>query len=205
MLYILDRDCFALLPSCGCRAWSSHRKPCVGFCAEREETLGHSAKPGKRRAKTQTFSLPYGTASADAVYCEFRLCVTPAGFGDRTKAVGLSPYPYKNNERKYEMKTKTEILKFRVTPEEKEIICYKALSSYRLLSMYLRDCALDKKITVINGADTIAEELRRIGNNVNQIARGVNSGYVTEVNLTETRKELKAIWQSLNSLVRDVR
>lgn len=71
--------------------------------------------------------------------------------------------------------------------------------------MYLRDCALNKKITVINGADTIAEELRRIGNNVNQIARAVNDGYVSAVNLTETREELKAIWQSLNSLARDAR
>ena len=103
------------------------------------------------------------------------------------------------------MNAKTEVLKFRVTPEEKEIITNKALSSYRLLSMYLRDCALDKKIIVINGADTIAEELRRIGNNVNQIARAVNGGYVSAVNLTETRKELKTIWQSLNSLVRDAR
>ena len=101
--------------------------------------------------------------------------------------------------------SKTEILKFRVTPEEKEIITHKALSSYRLVSQYLRNCALEKEITVINGADNIAEELRRIGNNVNQIARAVNSGYATEVNLTETREELRAIWQSLNSLLRTAR
>lgn len=101
--------------------------------------------------------------------------------------------------------TKTEILKFRVTPEEKEIITRKALSSYRLVSQYLRDCALEKPITVINGADNIADELRRIGNNVNQIARAVNAGFVTEANLTETREELRAIWQLLNSLLRTVR
>ena len=58
---------------------------------------------------------------------------------------------------------------------------------------------------LINGADNVADELRRIGNNVNQIARAVNSGYATEVNLTETREELKAIWQSLNSLLRTAR
>ena len=81
------------------------------------------------------------------------------------------------------MKTRTEILKFRVTSEEKEIITHKALSSYRLVSQYLRDCALEKEITVINGADNVAEELRRIGNNINQIA----------------------IWQSLNSLLRIAR
>lgn len=101
------------------------------------------------------------------------------------------------------MSVKSKILKFRVTPEEKEIINNKALSSYRLVSCYLRDCALDKQITVINGAEKIADELRRIGNNINQIARGVNSGYVNAVDLTETRKELKAIWQSLNALYRD--
>ena len=101
--------------------------------------------------------------------------------------------------------TKTEILKIRVTTEEKQIITHKALSSYRLVSQYLRDCALEKEITVINGADNVADELRRIGNNVNQIARAVNSGYATEVNLTETREELRAIWQSLNSLLRTAR
>lgn len=58
---------------------------------------------------------------------------------------------------------------------------------------------------MINGADNVADELRRIGNNVNQIARAVNSGYATEVNLTETREELRAIWQSLNSLLRIAR
>lgn len=103
------------------------------------------------------------------------------------------------------MSVKSKILKFRVTPEEKEIIDNKALSSYRLVSCYLRDCALDKQITVINGAEKIADELRRIGNNINQIARGVNRGYVNAVDLTETRKELNAIWQSLNALYRDAR
>ena len=103
------------------------------------------------------------------------------------------------------MKAKSEILKFRVTPKEKEIINSKALSCNKTVSMYLRDCALEKEIKVVNGADSIAEELRRIGNNINQIARGVNSGYISAVNLTETREELKEIWQSLNSLVQDAR
>ena len=73
------------------------------------------------------------------------------------------------------MSVKSKILKFRVTPEEKEIINNKALSSYRLVSCYLRDCALDKQITVINGAEKIADELRRIGNNINQLAAKANT------------------------------
>ena len=100
---------------------------------------------------------------------------------------------------------KTEIISTRVTPEQREIIEEKAYSSYRTPSMYLRDCALDKKIVVVKGVDEVANELRKIGNNLNQITREVNSGYLYEVNLTETRKELKRIWQLLNSLTREVR
>lgn len=99
---------------------------------------------------------------------------------------------------------RTEILTFRVTPEEKNLIETKALSSYRLVSMYLRDCALDKEIIVIDGVKDVANELRHIGNNLNQITKAVNSG-VYAVDLTETKKEVQKIWQSLNSLPRAVR
>ncbi len=101
-------------------------------------------------------------------------------------------------------KNRTEILTFRVTPEEKKRIETKALSSYRLISMYLRDCALDKEIVVIDGVKDVATELRRIGNNLNQITKAVNSG-VYAVDLTETKKEVQKVWQSLNSLPPAVR
>ena len=101
--------------------------------------------------------------------------------------------------------TKTEILSCRVTPEQRKIIEEKAYSSYLTPSMYLRDCALDKKIVVINGVDELASELRKIGNNLNQLTRAVNSGYVREVDLTATREEVARIWRSLNSLRQDVR
>ena len=70
--------------------------------------------------------------------------------------------------------------------------------------MYLRDCALDKEIVVIYGVKDVATELRRIGNNLNQITKAVNSG-VYAVDLTETKKEVQKVWQSLNSLPQAVR
>ena len=74
------------------------------------------------------------------------------------------------------------------------------------VSEYLRACALDKQIVVIEGADKVADELRRIGVNVNQIAHAVNSGFIYDaVDLTNVRKELGNIWRSLNSLPRVVR
>ena len=100
---------------------------------------------------------------------------------------------------------KTEILRTRVSPEEREQIEYKALSSYRTVSRYLRDVALDKPIVIVQGVDQLADELRRIGNNLNQITRAVNAGLISTVDLTETREEQKKIWQSLNSLPRAVR
>ena len=100
---------------------------------------------------------------------------------------------------------KTEIISTRVTPEQREIIEEKAYSSYRTPSMYLRDCALGKKIIVISGVDEVANELRKIGNNLNQLTRAVNSGYCYEVDLLETREEVARLWQLLNSLTREVR
>ena len=100
---------------------------------------------------------------------------------------------------------KTEIISTRVTPKQREIIEEKAYSSYRTPSMYLRDCALDKKIIVVKGIDEAANELRKIGNNLNQLTRAVNSGYCYEVDLRETREEVARLWQSLNSLTQEVR
>ena len=100
---------------------------------------------------------------------------------------------------------KTEIISTRVTPEQREIIEEKAYSSYRTPSMYLRECALGKKIIVISGVDEVANELRKIGNSLNQLTRAVNSGYCYEVDLRETREEVARLWQLLNSLTREVR
>ena len=100
---------------------------------------------------------------------------------------------------------KTEILSCRVTPEQREMIEEKAFSSYRTPSMYLRDCALDKKIIVVKGVDEAANELRKIGNNLNQLTRAVNAGYCYQMDLRETREEVAKLWQSLNSLTQEVR
>lgn len=104
-----------------------------------------------------------------------------------------------------EKESRTILLSFRVSPQERERIEEKALESKRKLSRYLRDCALEKPIVVVNGADMFAKELRAIGNNLNQLTREVNAGYVRSVDLSGLKEEVKQIWQSLNSLPRDVR
>ena len=95
-------------------------------------------------------------------------------------------------------------MKFRSTEEEKHRIMKKVDASDLSISEYLRRCALDKPVIVMEGVDQIAYELRAIGNNLNQITRAVNSGYVQAVNLQETEEVLGQLWQSLNSLQQSV-
>lgn len=98
---------------------------------------------------------------------------------------------------------KTSIIPFRVTPEERAWIEKQSYGNYRLISDFVRDCVFKKDIVIINGLDEFSNELRRIGNNLNQLTRAVNAGYVRAVDLTETKKEVEKLWQSLNSLLRD--
>ncbi len=100
------------------------------------------------------------------------------------------------------METKrTEILNFRVTTDEKRKIESLANIKYDCLAPYLRDCALQKDITVIPGIVGVEDELRRIGNNLNQLTRAVNSGICSAVDLREMRMDVAKIWQSLNLLL----
>ena len=86
---------------------------------------------------------------------------------------------------------------FRVTEEEYKRLEDLAYGSYRLVSVYCRDCVFGKKITVIPGVDDAAKQLRHIGNNLNQLTWRVNEGTLTAVNLAETKQELANLYDLL--------
>ena len=95
-------------------------------------------------------------------------------------------------------------MKFRATEEEKDRIMKKVDASDLSVSEYLRRCALEKQIIAVSGLDDVARELRAIGNNLNQITRAVNSGYIQAIDLQETEEVLGQLWQSLYSLQQSV-
>ena len=97
------------------------------------------------------------------------------------------------------------IIPFRVSEREKEALEKKAAACGWSLSDYIRACIDGKPVTVIEGADALTDELRRIGNNLNQLTRHANTGFVDVVDLRETRREVARIWQSLNSLCQGAR
>ena len=95
-------------------------------------------------------------------------------------------------------KNKTKRVTFRVTEDEYKKLEALSLKANRLISAYCRDCVFNKNITVINGIDDLVYQLRHIGNNLNQLTWNVNQGYLTAVNLEETKQELQKIYELLS-------
>ena len=69
------------------------------------------------------------------------------------------------------------------------------------ISEYLIKSATKKEIVVINDLDKLVIQLRKLGNNVNQLTKLANGRVITCVELEGVKKELSKIWQSLNSLI----
>ena len=63
---------------------------------------------------------------------------------------------------------------------------------------YLRLTLLNGFVTNTDGVKQVVPEMKRIGNNINQITRRCNSGYpLYSEDLTYIRKELDYLWQLL--------
>ena len=68
------------------------------------------------------------------------------------------------------------------------------------LSEYLIEQGLDKGIVIVDGLNEVVSELRRIGNNINQLTYLANSGRIYTVDLSEVKQELGKIWNVINEL-----
>ena len=95
---------------------------------------------------------------------------------------------------------KTDRIEIRVTPEEKMLITLKSKQANQSISEFLIKSSTENKIVVINDLPQMTTELRRIGNNINQLTHLANSRATNCVDLEGTKKELQKIWQSLNLL-----
>lgn len=95
---------------------------------------------------------------------------------------------------------KDKIIKFRVNSDEIEFIKQKAKSLNMSVSKYVLKSALEKEIIIIPEIKEFRVELRKIGNNLNQMTTLANMGKSQFFNLEETYKGISEIWQSLNLL-----
>ena len=97
----------------------------------------------------------------------------------------------------------TRMLAFRIRSEEDyNTIMEKILSSGLTHQQYLLSAALDQPITNTDGLKALIPEIKRIGNNINQISKRANENRsITEFEIEEVRKELNSIWQLLKSQI----
>ena len=96
---------------------------------------------------------------------------------------------------------KDKKINIRLTEKEKSIIESKAKKLNMTITKFIVSSCLKDKIVIINGLDKVDIELRRIGNNINQLTRLANEKIITVINLKELQMEVNNIWQLLKQLV----
>ena len=96
---------------------------------------------------------------------------------------------------------KDKKINLRLTEKEKNIIESTAKKCNMTITKFIVSSCLKDKIIIVNGLDKVDSELRRIGNNINQLTRLANEKIITVVDLKELRMEVNNIWQLLKQLV----
>ena len=73
-------------------------------------------------------------------------------------------------------------------------------------SIYIRKCILKKEMTIIPGIRDLVIEIKRIGNNLNQITRSVNEGSLKIIgnDLSDIKEDLKKVWEQLASTLKKI-
>lgn len=95
-------------------------------------------------------------------------------------------------------KSRPKQLSFRVNDEEYNNLQEKIKESGKNQQEYILSCVLEKEVVNTDGVKELVPELKRVGNNLNQIARELNGkGYYSYNLITENQKELNEIWQLL--------
>lgn len=69
------------------------------------------------------------------------------------------------------------------------------------LSEYLIEQGLDKEIVIVDGLNEVVVELRRIGNNINQLMYLANSRRIYTVDLSEVKQEIGKVWSVINEFI----
>ena len=95
---------------------------------------------------------------------------------------------------------KDHFIRARVTEWEKNFVHGAAEMAHMSESEFVRHCILMNKLVIVPGLDDVLTELRRQGNNLNQLTRIAHQGVLDAVNMTACLEEYKKIWQTLNSL-----
>ena len=92
------------------------------------------------------------------------------------------------------------MITIRVTKQEKESLIKKSQKVEMTLSEYLIEQGLERDIIIIEDVRNLVHELRKIGNNINQLTHLANSGVISTVYLDGFKEDMKKIWTGLNDI-----
>lgn len=95
---------------------------------------------------------------------------------------------------------KDNVIVIRVTKQEKERLVKKGQRAEMSLSEYLIEHRLERDIIIIEDVKSFVYELRKIGNNINQLTHLANSGVIRTVYLDGVKEDMKKIWTGLNDI-----
>ena len=99
-------------------------------------------------------------------------------------------------------KKQTKRMNFRVDEITDRIIREKAEQAGMSLSAFVIGSAVESKIVSFQELKNLIGEVKRIGNNVNQLVVLARLGKVQTVNLTGVQEELQAIHEKLGAALR---
>lgn len=93
---------------------------------------------------------------------------------------------------------KSKRFNFRVSDSMDSLIRKKAKDAGMSITDYIILSAIDKKIINYDGLKELTTQVKKLGNNVNQLLILSRQGKINTVNLTSTQEELKKIYELLS-------
>ena len=95
------------------------------------------------------------------------------------------------------MDNKSKMFAFRISERDYLTIQSKAIKAKQSMTGFITNSALDKRITVVEGLDETARELKAIGRNLNQLTTLCNMGKIQSLDLNNTKEQLRQIYIAL--------
>ena len=102
------------------------------------------------------------------------------------------------------MRKRNRVVPVRFSDHELSVIDANAKRAKMNRTEYLVSAGMDKPIVILDDLKPMLAELRRIGNNVNQLTRQVNSGEIYVVGLNEINEQLGEVASGLYTIQKEV-
>lgn len=155
------------------------------------EATPHAGAPGACKGETAPFDPPYAKRQAASLRFAVPCARKRAGAGKEKSMKGAVHIV---------TRSRTKNIGIRVNEREWTLIRRKVQLSGLTLREYLLRCITGKEIVVHEGGNQVVSELKRIGNNLNQLTYLANAGRIYDCarelqNLYTEVREVRRAWQ----------